>query len=725
MRSHSVTGTVPLILVVDDSQLIRMRLRDVLESDGYSVVEAADGVQALELYKRVQPDIVLLDAIMPEMDGFTVCARLQKHHSGDSTPVLMVTTLNDDKSVNLAFEAGATDYITKPIQWAVLRHRVRRLLRARKAEEIVNKRLAYEKMVSEISMQTLTIDDPGMFKDKCLEIMGKKLGVSRVYIFEFDIASEMFFNAGEWAAPGIIPRKNYFKVIPPGGNYWWVESLKNEQIINCRNVQDIPVDEERANLIGQGVKSMLMIPLDIGEGRLGCLGFDECRYNRFWPEEDVSMLKIAAQIIGGAVRRNKMERSLRQAYEQNNQLLASIPSVFIGVDSDGGIVKWNAAAEKTFGIPAADTEGMYFKTCGIRWDWDKMSGYISETGLKQGTIRIDDLRYTRPDGKEGLLGIIINPVSAEGDKPPGFVLVGSDVTEKKKMEAQLVFLQKMESIGQLAAGIAHEINTPMQYIGDNMVFLTNAFADMCNFYRHYVDLISAVENKTKAEEVLCLITEEKKELDIDFLISEIPLAIEQSMRGIERVSKLVLAMKDFSHPGTKEKMFSDINSGIEGTITISKNEWKYVADLEADLDRDLPPVFCIINEINQVVLNMIVNAAQAIKDVVQPSFVKKGIIRINTRKAGDMVEIVISDTGKGITKTIIDKIFDPFFTTKEVGIGTGQGLAIAHNIIVNKHNGRINVESEPGKGTTFTIVLPVRPDEKNGEGESEEKGAFC
>ncbi len=541
MKNHSETGNAPLILVVDDSQLIRVKLRNVLESDGYSVAEAADGIIALELYGRLNPDMVLLDAIMPEMDGFAVCSRIKKHSPGDSTPVLMVTTLDDEKSVNLAFESGATDYITKPIHWAVLRHRVRRLLRARKAEEMV-----------------------------------------------------------------------------------------------------------------------------------------------------------------------------RVAHDQIKQLLASITNIFIGVDPEGRIIMWNAQAEKIFGIPASGVLSKPFKTCKILWDWDKIIGYVAELLEKGGPMRVEEIIYVRPDGKQGLLDITINPLPSDSVKLPGFVIIGSDITEKKKMDTQIVFSQKMESIGQLAAGIAHEINTPMQYIGDNMVFLRNAFTDFCNFNQHVIELVKAVESGTVTGEMLSAALGEKSRLDMEFLASEIPLAIEQSMKGIDRVSKLVLAMKDFSHPGTTGKIFSDINSGIEGTITISKNEWKYVADLKTDLDSHLPLVYCVINEINQVVLNMIVNAAQAIKDAIVPGSGDKGLITIKTERKGDFVAIAISDTGVGIPGPMMHRIFDPFFTTKDVGVGTGQGLAIAHNIIVNKHNGGINVESEVGKGTVFTICLPIKPKEVDG-----------
>ncbi len=222
-----------------------------------------------------------------------------------------------------------------------------------------------------------------------------------------------------------------------------------------------------------------------------------------------------------------------------------------------------------------------------------------------------------------------------------------------------------------------------------------------------VNKVFSSEKGAVSPELLREIKDKEKELDLDFLATEIPVAINQSLEGIERVRKIILAMKDFSHPGFREKMFSDINKAIEGTVTISRNEWKYVAELETDLEKKLPLIYCVISETNQVILNMIINAAHAISEKKGKNPMLKGKIVIRTRSAGNSVKIEISDNGTGIPESIIKKIYDPFFTTKGVGVGTGQGLTIAHDIIINKHKGTIDVESVVGKGTAFTVNLPV------------------
>jgi signal transduction histidine kinase len=194
--------------------------------------------------------------------------------------------------------------------------------------------------------------------------------------------------------------------------------------------------------------------------------------------------------------------------------------------------------------------------------------------------------------------------------------------------------------------------------------------------------------------------------DAEYLFAQIPKAIEGASDGVTRVSTIVGAMKEFSHPGTKEKIPLDLNHAIESTITVARSEWKYVAELETDLDPTLPPLSCQPGEFNQVILNLIVNAAHAIADVVGKEGSARGKIKVQTRNCQEWAEIRIQDSGSGIPEKVRSRIFDPFFTTKEIGKGTGQGLAIARSVVVDKHNGTIHFETEEGKGTTFIIRLP-------------------
>lgn len=281
-----------------------------------------------------------------------------------------------------------------------------------------------------------------------------------------------------------------------------------------------------------------------------------------------------------------------------------------------------------------------------------------------------------------------------------------DITESKLLRSQLLQAQKLESVGQLAAGIAHEINTPTQYVGDNVRFLQDAFQDLSKLLASYERLFAAGKANNLSGEIMQEVSAAVTEADAPYLLEEIPKAIEQTLEGVTRVSQLVSAMKEFSHPGSKEKTPLDLNHAIQSTITVARNEWKYVADLETDFDPSLPLISCQPGEFNQVILNLIVNAAQAIADVIGKEGPEKGKIKVQTENCQDHVEIRICDSGSGIPEKVRARIFDPFFTTKEVGKGTGQGLAIAHSVVVDKHDGSIHFETKEGKGTTFIICLP-------------------
>jgi two-component system NtrC family sensor kinase len=293
--------------------------------------------------------------------------------------------------------------------------------------------------------------------------------------------------------------------------------------------------------------------------------------------------------------------------------------------------------------------------------------------------------------------------------------VARDVTERKRaeldrnaMEVELRHAQKLEAIGQLAAGIAHEINTPTQYIGDNIVFLKDAFGDVIDLVKEQSEMLKqAMTDKLPLDQVAAAL-ERMDALDFDFLKDEIPRAIQQSQEGVARVTKIVGAMKEFSHPGGDVKEHLDINRAIESTTTVSRNEWKYVAELELEMDPDLPLVPCFPGEFNQVILNLVVNAAHAIEEKIGgKSSSQKGLIRIQTSHAGKVATVRISDSGTGIPEHIRARIFEPFFTTKPVGKGTGQGLSIVHHVIVDKHGGSIELESKMGEGTTFILNFPL------------------
>ncbi len=334
---------------------------------------------------------------------------------------------------------------------------------------------------------------------------------------------------------------------------------------------------------------------------------------------------------------------------------------------------------------------------------------IARAGLAFGQIYLSEKRSGEPFTEDdevlakafaGMLALVIAHTEERAERRRA-------EAEEKSLQLQLVESQKLESIGRLAAGIAHEINTPAQYVGDNIEFLEQAFNDLEDVLKKYGELHATAEAGQVPPALLAELREAVSQADLEFLQGEIPRAIQQSREGIERVTSIVRAMKEFSHPGTEEKTPVDLNRAIESTVAVARNEWKYVADVELDLDADLPPVPCLPGELNQTVLNIVVNAAQAIGEFAGETPGEKGTISIRTRHEDECVEITIRDTGPGMPEDVRSKIFEPFFTTKEVGKGTGQGLAIARSVVVDKHGGTLECESEPRQGTTFRIRLPL------------------
>jgi signal transduction histidine kinase len=380
-------------------------------------------------------------------------------------------------------------------------------------------------------------------------------------------------------------------------------------------------------------------------------------------------------------------------------------------------------------------------TSAIPWELDRLTGaplYVapqlkSVFGLTANDSEIPDLiQCLHPDDRDNFRRFLLEPgrafpdlhhfidcriladdktvrhirsfIAARGasDEHASICGISLDITHQKQLEADLSQAQKLESIGQMSAGIAHEINTPTQFISNNIAFVQDSLSDVFALIDRLTSI--AVETDTTARQAA--LEAALKDADIPYLHEEVPRAIAQSIDGLERIKTIVGAMKDFSHPAV-DRTPLDLNRAISSTVIVASNEWKYVADLKTNLDAELPQVPVMPGAFNQVILNMIVNAAHAIGDVVAASPGDKGTITITTRRMDDWAEIRIADSGCGMSDSVRARIFDPFFTTKGVGKGTGQGLAIARDVVVKGHGGTIAVESEPGKGTTFIVRLPL------------------
>jgi PAS domain S-box-containing protein len=353
--------------------------------------------------------------------------------------------------------------------------------------------------------------------------------------------------------------------------------------------------------------------------------------------------------------------------------------------------------------------------------------YVSDmnAALRAGRTFHHESEVTRRDGSKFWLGVSIRPVFDRSGRVTHSVSMGADITAKreetrKKQELQdqlmeemkerarigleLQLAQKLESVGRLAAGIAHEINTPIQYVGDGVHFLRSAYRDYDQLLEGWRSAVDGLPEGPARSALRLEIDALTARFDLDFLRAEIPKAFERTSDGVERVTDIVKAMREFAHPDTNEHNPADLNHAIGTTLTVASNEYRYLAKVQTEF-ADLPAVVCNIGELNQVFLNLIVNAAHAIQDAGRD--LRTGEIKISTAVEDDAVIIRVRDNGCGVPAENLSKLYDPFFTTKEVGRGTGQGLAITHSIVVDKHGGQIGVVSGVGTGTEFTLRLPV------------------
>ncbi|MEO1118510.1 MAG: ATP-binding protein [Pseudomonadota bacterium] len=413
-------------------------------------------------------------------------------------------------------------------------------------------------------------------------------------------------------------------------------------------------------------------------------------------------------------------RRVAAAESRLRQLTDNVPVMMFLLDRDRRVFDANRRLVDALGLERHALEGMPFTSllhpdtdiAAVRSSIDRVFG--------GGAEHEQPVSMLRPDGSEMECLFSAQPGSDGAGRVSVAHAMLVDVTDRNhaqrdrdRLQEQLQLTRKLESIGELAAGIAHEINTPAQYVSDNLSFLREGFEDLHGLLATLPGVVTslrALEDSAPADALESAVDA----ADLEYLVAEIPAALAQGQDGIAKIREIVLALKEFSHPGGGDMEAADLNRVIESTVTVARNEWKYIAEIERCLSSDLPRVECYPSAIAQVVLNLLVNAAHAIGDA-RDEGDPLGQIRIATARHGDdAVCFRISDNGPGVSDEIRHKIFDPFFTTKEVGRGTGQGLAISRSVITEQHGGDILLDSAPGRGTTFTVILPLSGAGKDG-----------
>ncbi len=374
-------------------------------------------------------------------------------------------------------------------------------------------------------------------------------------------------------------------------------------------------------------------------------------------------------------------------------------------NTEGIILETNQALVDMLGFPSEEVVGKHVSEFVDRDEAESVRARVADLASARITMSRNHHRLVTKRAQPLLADIQATAVLDPQGRTKMIVTLLEDVTEQKRLEVELRHSQKLESVGRLAAGIAHEINTPIQFVGDNVSFLSGAFEQLITLCGTYRSLCEKAATAPLSQEDIAQQRHDEETADLEYIRQNVPTSIASTIDGVGRVARIVQSMKAFAHPDRGERSSADINSALRNTLTVATNELKYVAKVETEYG-DIPAVSCFLSDLNQVFLNLLVNAAHAIADVVGKSG-QRGTIRVRTHLEENHVVVAIGDTGTGIPLAAQSKIFDPFFTTKGVGKGTGQGLALAHSVVVEQHGGKITFETEIGKGTTFYVHIPA------------------
>jgi len=648
--------------VDDDAQVVHT-LSDILSRDGYDVLTARDAAQALAVIEKSLPCLLLLDVQMPDMDGLELCRRIRTNPRTSHVPVTFVSVRVDSADVEEGIAAGATDYIKKPFDKDDVRLRVRMQIRM---NEVLRAQWEDEEKYRRL-------------------VEGLR---SEYFVYRHDTNGVFTY-----VSPSIV----------------YVLGHSPDEF--CCHFQafltDAPVNQEAADHTARSIQGIQLPPYEVEirhrDGSVHRLEVLES------PALDAAGKVVAVDGIAHDItERRRAEEELMRTREQLHLAVAG---------SNDGIWDWDLRTQDLYLSPkwkeqlgyADDELPNRFSTFEeLIFPEDTAGVFRVVDGYLKGELPKYQMEFRMRHKDGGLRWILARGAALRHSDGTPYRMAGShtDITDRKRMEAELGHARKLEAVGQLAAGIAHEINTPTQFVGDSIEFLRESQAAIGRLVAAYRQALAELPESPALAAARAHIAGLEAEADIDFVLENAPAAIGDALDGVSRISKIVRAMKEFAHPDQPELAPADLNHALETTLMIARNEYKYVAEVETDFG-ELPLVDCHLGELNQVFLNLLVNAAHAIGDVVGKTGAK-GTIRVCTSCTDEWARIEIADTGGGIPEAAQDHIFEPFFTTKPVGKGSGQGLAIAHAIVVGKHGGQISFETTPGVGTTFSILLPLR-----------------
>ena len=572
--------------------------------------------------------------------------------------------------------------------------------------DITDRKRAEEALAQETRIVTLRAEvgaaliAPGTLRQglqKCTDALVARTGVAfaRVWTVEYP-ASTLILEASS----GLYTHLNGRHGSVPLGELKIGRIALRRQPHLSNDVQNDPEVSDRDWAKREGMVSFVGHPLVAADQVVGVVA----AFGR-QPLEESNLLAFSsiADQIAQFVRTKRAEEALLRSEERARLLFATIPHAAYVFDLETlDFLEVNEVAVQIYGY--SREEFMHMKTTDIRPPEaaQVLKDYLREK-VKSDTACAGQWKHLTRSGC--VIDVEINYHMLDYDGRRAALTIAQDVTERNKLEISLRHAQKLEAVGGLASGIAHELNTPIQFVGDNIRFLQDGFNSLEALLGKLQEVKCAAESGSVAGRLLREANQAVTDGDLPYLMEEIPKALSQSLDGVDRVATIVRAMKDFAHSDQSQRAAADLNKALASTLIVARNEIKYVADVITDFG-DLPAVECCLGDLNQVFLNLLVNAAHAIEGTMNITG-KKGVIRIQSRHEGDHVRIAVSDTGSGIPEAIREKVFEPFFTTKAVGRGTGQGLAISRAIVVDRHGGSLTFETEMGRGTTFWITLPV------------------
>jgi len=686
------------ILVVDDEPTMLAMLTKVLTLEGYQVHRAQNGEEAWASAAATPPELILLDINMPGLNGFAVCQHFKSHEATKHIPLIFLSASAETDERVKGFKLGAVDFVEKPFQSQELLARVQT-------------HLSFTRMQAEIKRQAAELREANV-------LLHSEIAVREMIAMSLAESEEKFRTLAGSAQDAFVMIDDEDRIV------FWNRAAEGMFGYNEKEITGEKFHErlKPVRLRKDGTDSFAhYLAADTGSKSGKVIEMITCRKDgtEFPVELSAATVKLREKrmtvvVIRDITGRQRAQETLLRSEERLNLALESARLGTWDLDLVSGKVWHSRIHDQIFG----------YETFDVDWSFARFFDHVVPEDIKKlheelalanvtGQIKSECRIIRTSDKMQRWISIRGTVHCDKQNKPIRMMGLVVDITEsklaeeeRKSLDAQNSLSQKLESVGRLASGVAHEINTPMQFITDNTQFLRRAMTSLTEVTVAYQAVGEMVASGKDPVESLALARAAEETSELNYLLDEIPRTFDETMSGLQRVTQIIKSLKEFAHPNQSSKQPADLNKAINTTIVVSRHEWKYVAEVVTEFDLDLPMIPLRIDEMNQVMLNLIVNAAHAIGDALKQRGEAKGQITIRTKQAENNVLIDVQDNGTGIPESAQVHIFEPFFTTKGVGKGTGQGLAIIRTII-KSHDGSINFTTEPGKGTTFHIRLPL------------------